>query len=276
MSKSLPVVGSVLGVDVGYSPTRRSSAVCRLDWTATDLTWSIRRFRAIDVERSTAIRDTIGGRPLLAAAFDGPFRRSLDVIGVYRTAEQMLTRRLGKLIGKPGQASAPVGKMLNLHTNHCVRTAIDHGNINRSQHAVAVHELAVVEAFPSSFLGVMLDDPGKLTLRRSDRSDGFFRHLVAVGTLDRLLQDCLPGRRQEKPLSSVVNHDDRAALVCALTALCVASGDYTAVGAEDGWIVLPPITFLGQWAVTPLEVNAQELGMPAFHVSRDRLALGGG
>jgi hypothetical protein len=160
-----------------------------------------------------------------------------------------------------------------LHTNHCVRTAIDHGDINMSQHGVAVHELAVVEAFPSSFLGVMLDDPRKLTLRRSDRSDGFFRHLVAVGTLDRLLQYCLPGRRQEEPLSSVVNHDDRAALVCALTALCVASGDYTAVGGEDGWIVLPPITFLGQWAVIQLDVNAQELGMPAFHVSRDRLAL---
>jgi len=31
---SLPAPGAVLGVDFGYSETKRSSAVCRLDWNA--------------------------------------------------------------------------------------------------------------------------------------------------------------------------------------------------------------------------------------------------
>jgi hypothetical protein len=50
---------------------------------------------------------------LTAAAFDGPLRSGLDLIGRYRVAERMLTRRLQPHIGKPGQSSAPVGKLLN-------------------------------------------------------------------------------------------------------------------------------------------------------------------
>jgi hypothetical protein len=46
----------------------------------------------------------------------------------------------------------------------------------------------------------------------------------------------------------VTNHDDRAALICALTALCVAAGDFTAVGDADGWIVPPPRRFVQDWA----------------------------
>ena len=42
------------------------------------------------------------GRPIVAAAFDGLIRRSFEIIGRYRTAERMLTRRLRPLIGKPG------------------------------------------------------------------------------------------------------------------------------------------------------------------------------
>jgi hypothetical protein len=72
------------------------------------------------------------------------------------------------------------------------------------------------------------------------------------------VQHCLPGRSLIRHPSEVTNHDDRAALVCALTALCVTVEDYTAVGDEDGWIILPPASLVQGWAVEALSLNAEE------------------
>ncbi|HET7883730.1 MAG TPA: hypothetical protein VFL55_22780 [Acetobacteraceae bacterium] len=254
----LPQTGAVLGIDVGFSPTARSSAVCRLDWKAERITWTIRRFRALLMEQETTIAAVAGADVLQAAALDGPLRAGFDAIGCYRTAERMLTRRLGVRIGKPGQSSAPVGKKLNAAANTCARITLQRCQIGVAQHVVRIDDLAVVEAFPSSFLGVMLQNPAAISAQRGDRSDTFFERLLADGTLQDFLGYLLPGRASERPLSSVGNHDDRAALVCALTALAVAAGDFTAVGDSDGWIVLPPRRFVQGWAWDGLEANARE------------------
>lgn len=255
---TLPQIGAVLGVDVGFSPTRRSSAVCLLNWDSREISWMIKRFRALPNERENAIATVVGYVFLEAAAFDGPLRTGFDVIGRYRTAERMLTRRLRLSIGKPGQASAPVGKALNAASNDCVKTVLEKCRVGSAKHAVLIDGQAVVEAFPSSFLGVMLADPVTITARRGDRSDTFFKYLHASGIMQSLLEYLLPGRAVVVPLSGVMNHDDRAALVCAFTALAVAAGDFTAVGDADGWIVLPPRRFVQDWAWTDLEINARE------------------
>ena len=88
--------GAVLGVDVGFSPKRRSSAVCRLDWTETSASWNIERFRYENFDRRAVLSQVAGGRTLLAAAFDGPLSLGLDIIGRYRTAERLLTRGFAK------------------------------------------------------------------------------------------------------------------------------------------------------------------------------------
>ena len=95
-------------------------------------------------------------------------------------------------------------------------------------------------------------------IRRGDRSDTFFQHLAGEGTLHRLVEHCLPGHSLARHSTAVINHDERAALVCALTALCVAVGDYTAVGDEDGWIILPPASFVQGWAMQLLRANDTE------------------
>ncbi len=92
--------GSAIGIDIGCSPARRSSAICRLDWTASTISWEIERFRVIEPERECIIAKVDAGRPAELAAFDGPLR-GLDIIGRYRVAERVLTRRLDSLIGKP-------------------------------------------------------------------------------------------------------------------------------------------------------------------------------
>lgn len=256
----LPSAAAVLGVDVGYSPAKRTSAVCLLLWTENELSWSIKRFRYIEPEWQAALTELGTRTPLLAAAFDGPLRSGFDVIGRYRTAEQVLTRGLGGAIGKPGQSSSPVGKSLNAAANNLALFVRDVAALADANHPHAIDRKAIVEAFPSSFLGVMLEHPLKLKAKRRKRSDCFFRHLASVGALQELAYHLLPGRQARHSWTDVTNHDDRAALVCALTALAVAQGDYTAVGDEDGWIVLPPRQFIRSWAWDILAANGEAEG----------------
>ena len=136
--------GAVLGVDVGFSPLRRSSAVCRLDWDPQRITWNIQRFRALPVEQETTITAVAGTGRLQAAAFDGPLRAGFDVIGHYRVAERMLTRRLGARIGKPGQASAPVGKALNAAANDCAGIVLRGCDLAPAVHTVRIGAKAAV------------------------------------------------------------------------------------------------------------------------------------
>ena len=77
--------------------------------------------------------------------------------------------------------------------------------------------MAIVEAFPSTFLGLLLADPSAVTARRGNRSDVFFQHLSTSGKLQELMGYLLPGRIIDLDLASVVNHDDRAALQYALS-----------------------------------------------------------
>jgi predicted RNase H-like nuclease len=258
-SNRIMEAGAVLGVDIGWSRRRRSNAICRLDWDST--TASFECSRASLPERSQVLQRMID-RPLLGAAFDGPLRSDLGIIGKYRFAGRLLTRRLQDHIGKPGQSSAPIGKLLNAHANASVAIVLATNKIGNATHDHAIHRSAVVEAFPSSFLGVLLKKPGALRANRAHRSDIFYNHLAQIGDLLKLLRYLLPGRRLTTSLKKITHHDERAAVVCALTALCVVAGDYTVVGDEqDGWIVLPPRSFIQPWAWEMLLENARHGGL---------------
>ncbi len=109
-------------------------------------------------------------------------------------------------------------------------------------------EHAIVEAFPTTFLGVMVDRP-KALQRPKQKSDRYFVHLANHQRLDWFLELLPNDWRWAYAPSEITNHDDRAAFACALTALCVAAGEFTAVGDEDdGWIILPPKRMFADWA----------------------------
>jgi hypothetical protein len=82
-------------------------------------------------------------------------------------------------------------------------------------------------------------------------------HLSRTGALTRLISDLLPGRSLVDIFEAVTNHDDRAALVCAITSLCVASSRYSSVGDSQGWIILPPRDYIQPWAWSLLVENAE-------------------
>jgi predicted RNase H-like nuclease len=238
----------VLGVDVGFSVKRRSSAICRLEWNDTHVAWTIERFRATTAELTEAVGRVAGGVELLAAAFDGPLKTGLEDITAYRLAERLMTVRFQPFIGKPGASSAPIGQALHRQTNVCARAVLNH-SVAEARHQQAIHAHAIVEAFPSSFLGLMIRDPKSVITRRGNRSDVYYQHLASTGRLTDMLDRFLPDRGLEAAFQSVTNHDDRAALVCALSALCVAAGEFVAVGDADGWIILPPSDLIADWAV---------------------------
>lgn len=245
----LPDMGSVLGIDVGWSAKRKTSSVCRLSWNEQEIKWDIRRFLAKSPDREEAIECVAGEDELLAVAIDGPLCRGFVEIGEYRSAERILSKgHLPKCIGKPGQSNSPNGKRLNEQANISANLVKQHCRISESGHATRIDEKAIVEAFPTTFLGVMIDAPIALN-SPGKKSDRYFNYLAEHGGF-KWVRELLGGQKSwERMFCEVKNHDDRAALVCALTALCVAAGQFTAVGDDNyGWIILPPYRQFAPWA----------------------------
>ncbi|MDE0442316.1 MAG: hypothetical protein OXL38_09380 [Gammaproteobacteria bacterium] len=126
--------GSVLGIDVGWSNTRESSAVCRLFWNEETIGWEVRRFCANADDRREAICNVARKAKLLAVAIDGPLKPSFDRIKHYRSAERILSRGDLLRIGKPGQSSSPNGQRLNEQANLSAKVVKDRCQIEDARH----------------------------------------------------------------------------------------------------------------------------------------------
>jgi hypothetical protein len=257
----VPEIGVVLGVDVGWAAEKKTTGACVLEWTSNQVTVTPVHLATSELEGAKGLTSLTGRRPILAAAIDGPVRGTLDEIGVYRDAEMMLTRGLAERIGKPGQSSSGNGKKLNAAANQIARLVVNAGQLGLAGHSARIHERAIVEAFPTTFLGVMLDE-GSVP-NHGGRSDIYFQHLLGpnagcppVPTFDRLaglIGRLLPNRQLASVhLGAVRHHEDRAATICALTALCVVARQYVAVGdRKNGYIVLPPRAAAGEPGLQP-------------------------
>jgi predicted RNase H-like nuclease len=261
--------GLVLGVDVGWSEKKKTTGVCALTWDRNTVTLQRERVGKDAEHLRGDLRRVTNSQTVLAVAIDGPLRGTLDEIGVYRDAEMMLTRGFQQSIGKPGQSSSPNGKELNRAANAVAQAVLSQNLVAKSSHQARIHDYAVVEAFPTSFLGVMLDE-GQYPVSGA-RSDVYFEHLLGPdfvrakipkeNRLVGLLRDLLPGREVQDTLAGVTDHEERAAIACAVTALCVAARRYVAVGdRRNGYIVLPPAVQaehpgLQPWAMRILQKN---------------------
>ncbi len=84
-----------------------------------------------------------------------------------------------------------------------------------------------------------------------------------------MIAHCLPGRKLASDPADIKNHDERAAFICALTALSVVTGDFVAVGDPiDGWIILPPRQLIQQAQWELLNLNASEEATGALHIAQ--------
>ena len=236
----LPDEGQVLGIDVGFSATRKTTCFCHVSWTKTSATWSFRATTCDASERAEAIATLLLPGCVAAVAIDGPLTPSLEHVTHYRAAEAMLSRGALQKRGKPGQTSAPVGQRLHHHATTLARLVLGSAEVMPAQPAGSVRRRAVVEAFPNLYLAALVPEPELPALKRN-ATDRYWQ--VLVDRSDRLtsvLERALPGKRPGIDLAAVRDHEQRAGVVCAMTALAVAAGRYVAVGdPADGDIILP-------------------------------------
>jgi hypothetical protein len=255
----------VLGIDVGWSARRATTGLAVLAWDETTVTWHLDRAGIDKGERRRRLAALVERAPgaIQAIAVDGPLRPDLECRHGYRGADALLSRGLFARRGKVGATSSRTG--YRLHQEACVlgELALEHPPA-RARHQPRIHGRAIVEAFPNLFLGVLCDacadSPYPVPRKARQWTDALYPALAATGRLDALLGRLLPGRRLDGAWASVTDHDDRAALACALAALAVAVGRFVAVGAEDGWVILPPREAWGRgdagcWAEATLRAN---------------------
>lgn len=265
--------GQVLGIDVGWSELTDTTGACLLRWTESRVSFDVYHIPTDYEARKQALRELVGNHIFNAVALDGPLRLGLDRIDEYRLAELLLTRRFSNLgFGKPGQSSSPNGIMLNEHANQYAKSVIEADCIKKAEHAAAIHEKAIVEAFPTTFLAVMLDDGRRPSSKA--KSDIFYewllgpnapgRHIPDENRFEELISRLLPNRSIESTTGNVTDHEHRAAVICALTALCVAKRDYVGIGdSRNGYIILPPSVEVSKaglqpWAMSMIRANAKE------------------
>ncbi len=121
----------------------------------------------------------------------------------------------------------------------------------------------IVEAFPNAFLGILLDDmiyEGVPELQRGEKFSWLLEGFRAR-TMSAIKQHLnWPHEGFWRALAENNQHDEQAGLVCALTAICVWQGSYTAVGdPHGGYFFLPPWQLWQQWAKDALNVNRARL-----------------
>jgi hypothetical protein len=123
----------------------------------------------------------------------------------------------------------------------------------------------IVEAFPNAFLSVLLaaeDFDDMPPLRRGAKFDWLFEMCCRATRISDVVDSIgLPEIKEVLPtIETNTDHDQRAALVCLLTAACVAVGRYTAIGDQHGgYFFLPPWNVWAAWAQNEIEVQRHRI-----------------
>jgi predicted nuclease with RNAse H fold len=242
---------ALLGVDVGFAKTRRSTGLAwlldgKVQTAITGSSWQ---------ERS---RDLPKGISFSIAALDAPIVDNGE--NHARGCEAMFYRGAFAKRCKPGLSHHGRGLLLREAGRQAaadfapvlIPIALPFG-------LHVIEGVPIIEAFPNTFLGVLLPDATFATWSRKSgkaKSDWLYEQVAAAGMLRRLLS-ALDLTSSTKHFESTLDHDERAALMCLLTACFAFAGEAVVVGdRQGGWFWLPPIAFWEPWAVAALETNS--------------------
>lgn len=244
----------LIGLDIGFSATRPTTGVARLSGS----TLICRRATSAWESRAKVLGDHVAQ----VTAIDGPLLRRLD--SPKRACESIFSRGAFSHRCKPAFS--------HVHGTGLRFRSAGRETAARLAKLTSGHDLAatfprvrpdsnLVEAFPNAFLGVMLSDDAfraMPALRRGKKFDWLYDQCRDILAFRRLLDvighENLPHVRDTMEANS--DHEERAALVCILTAAGVASGRYVAVGNEQGgYFFLPSWECWEQWARQ--EIDAQ-------------------
>lgn len=275
-----PNIGRVLGVDVGFAVKARTTCFCSLEWTQSIAALKFALATSNPDKRRQALRELSLTGPVSGVALDGPLTRTLRLVSHYRAAEAILSRGVLQKRGKPGQTSSPTGQQLHQHATALARLALESVTVECATHHDAIHCRCLVEAFPNMYLAALVNEREIPQLMR-DATDRYWETLVdRSDSLSALVGHLLPGRRLTTELRAIRNHEHRAGVICALTALSVVVNDYVSVGdPEDGHIVLPPFSAWGReadgsarWLERVLRLNVAAIRSGRGHHQNHRQA----
>ena len=209
--------------------------------------------------RSRNLREIVSANAHLSAVgIDGPLGPNCRTVNRYRSAEAILSRGLFQHRCKPAPTN-PKNQNSQDFQRHTRKLA---SLVKQLQ-----HDAHIVEAFPDAFLAVLLHDTDHKRIKHGrGKSDRYYVRAVEGGYLRKLIEKIAGVTPPDKYLETVEHHDNRAAFVCALTAMCEFKNRYVAVGDSiDGNITLPLTEVWGSsgdgsnsqtlWAQTVLQKN---------------------
>lgn len=242
---------ALLGIDVGFSQSRPTTGIAwskngEFDAAKTYTDWERRRLHLPPATNFSII------------AIDGPLVPIGSPDLLVRTCEQLLARGTFQKRCKPGSSHFGTGldlKRAALNTANQVRHLASTPLFTNA----VFGDVAIVEAFPNAFLGVLLADHTFATsqIMRGKKFDWTYEHAVKAGRFAELLAVIgwdAPDLLQR--IEAKRDHEKRAAYICLLTAACAAIGKAEVVGdAITGWIWLPPKDLWAEWARETLKKN---------------------
>ena len=290
-----------LGIDVGYAEATATTGLCLITVDQHHLQWQCLNTVTDRNQRLNDLRNLIPQTTILnGVGIDGPLTRGLAMVNCYRPAEALLSRSDFQGRCQPGQTNSGNGQKLHHHATQLAQLVLalqqaGHLALAGAIHPDRIHQYRIVEAFPDAFLAFLLSERDfPVDLADRARSDTLWEiamrhpflftlmeHLSAgshpnllhtlaehLGTrrhsyMRTLIEHLAPGRRITRPLEYILNHDHRAAFICAVSAMCVATNEYVAAGAPGcGDIILPPrevwgadAAGQGSWAEPTLQEN---------------------
>jgi hypothetical protein len=245
---------NLIGFDIGFSATRATSGIAKVE----DDSLSCKRTTS-DWSRREKV---LGSCVAEVIAIDGPV---LENIGYpQRLCETVFARGLFARRCKPAFSHvAGTGQKFRVATHE---TAMRLANLTHGRHTECAFPRVIkgkniVEAFPNAFLGVLLADScfkemGRL--KRGKKFDWLYEQCREGGAFRSLVDSVGAGNVSAAKIEENEDHEERAALVCLLTAAAVAVGHYTAIGEErGGYFFLPPLALWAEWARREIELQRE-------------------
>jgi hypothetical protein len=248
---------NIAAIDIGFSKSRRTTGVGLLH-----LERDLRRVCGVDAATTLILMRA----PFTIIAIDGPIIPEGQSSEQVRPVERAFCKGFFQGRCKPGMSHVPcTGKQLRSAAGEAADGLAAAAPLSPDAGFFPlVRNGSIIEAFPNAFLGVCLDDSvyaAAPNLKRGKKFDWLYDEWVGRQPLSSMscLRDSEKAGFQEW-LKATKNHEERAALICILTALLTARGNFTAVGEETGgWFFLPPLSIWASWAKTAIHENVAAL-----------------
>ncbi len=241
----------IIGLDVGFSATRRTTGVARLvnGQLSLGLASSLWESRA----------EILGCRgETEVAAIDAPILSELHWEA--RSCERLFTFGAFQRRCKPGLSHVRgTGRQLRkagFDTGNQIASICSDSN-GKIQFPRVWAGTNIVEAFPNAFLGVVVPVTRYEMmphLRRGKKFDWLYDQWLEIDAFGEFTNELDPSGALLRECQNCANHEERAALVCVLTAGGVVLGKYTAIGDKNGgYFLLPQLKKWAPWARRELE-----------------------